>query len=60
MKDLLFILVALVIGMTILMADILINREPGKSLKSAFNRGMVWGAGFFVCFGTELMVLTNF
>lgn len=59
MNYLLAMLAVLVIGMTILMAGILMNREPGQSFKSALNRSLIWGMGFFVCFGAEFLVLTN-
>lgn len=59
MNDLFSMLEVLVIGMTILMAGILINREPGQSFQSALNDSMAWGMGFFVCFGAEFLVLMN-
>ena len=53
-------LVVLVSSMTMLMAGILISREPGQSFQRALKDSLVWGVAFFVCFGTELLVLTNF
>lgn len=59
MNYLLSMLAVLLTGMTILMAGILINREPGQSLYSAAKDSVVWGAGFFLTFGTEFLMLAN-
>ena len=59
MNYLLSMLAVLVSGMTILMVGILINREPKQSLYSAFKDSVVWGAGFFLTFGTEFLMLAN-
>jgi len=59
MRNLLFILAVLVIGVVILMAGILMNREPGQSFKSSLSDSIVWGASFFVSFGGEFLLLAN-
>lgn len=59
MNYLLSMLAILVGGMTFLMIGMLINREAGQSLYSAFKDSLVWGAGFFVTFGTEFLMLAN-
>lgn len=59
MNYIFFMLAVLLIGMFILMAGILINREPGQRFQSAFNDSVAWGVGFFVFFGTEFWLLGN-
>lgn len=59
MSYLLSILAVLVIGMAVLMAGVLINREPGQSFNSALRDSMVWGISFVVAFGSEFMLLAN-
>lgn len=49
-------LLLLLIGAALLMAGILMYREPGQSLQSAFKHSMGWGLGFLVCFGTEFWI----
>lgn len=57
MNYLLSILVCLAIGMIILMACILVYREPGQSLKNAFHESLIWGAAFFISFSAEASVV---
>lgn len=59
MNYLLSMLAILLGGMAFLMAGMLINREAGQSLYSAFKDSVVWGAGFFITFGTEFLMLAN-
>jgi hypothetical protein len=59
MNYLFSMLAVLVAGMFILMAGIMMNREPGQSLLSAVKDSVVWGAGFFLTFGTEFLMLAN-
>ncbi len=59
MNYLLSMLAVLVGGMAFLMVGILINREAGQSLSSAFKDSIVWGAGFFLTFGAEFLMLAN-
>lgn len=53
MNYLLGTLLLLLFGATFLMAGILMYREQGQNLQSAFNDSVGWGLGFLVCFGTE-------
>lgn len=59
MNYFLFALLLLLIGATLLMSGILMNREPGQNLQSAFNDSVGWGLGFLVCFGTEFWIFGN-
>lgn len=59
MNYLLSTLLLLLIGATLLMASILMNREPGQNLQSAFNDSVAWGLGFLVGFGTEFWIFGN-
>ncbi len=56
MNYLLSTLLLLLIGATLLITGILMNREPGQSLQSAFNDSVGWGLGFIVGFGTECWI----
>lgn len=51
------ILPILLIGAIVLMAGILLNREPKQSLQSALNEGVIWGASFFLSFSVEILLL---
>lgn len=60
MNDLFSMLAVLVIGMVVLMAGILITREPGQSLRSAFNESLAWGGALFILpFGVEILMSAN-
>lgn len=52
-------LAVLFIGMSILMAGILINREPGQSFFAALKDSAAWGIGFFISFGAEFLALAH-
>lgn len=53
------VLAVLVAGVFILMAGILISREPGQTLISAFRESTAWGIAFFVAFGAEALLFAN-
>ncbi|MDD2914801.1 MAG: hypothetical protein PHP70_05725 [Gallionella sp.] len=57
MNYLFLALVWLFIGMIILMACILIYREPEQSLQNAFHKSLGWGAAFFLSFSTEASIV---
>jgi preprotein translocase subunit SecG len=59
MSYLLFMLAVVVVGMIVLMAGILMNREPGQGLASSLNDSIVWGASFFISFSGEFLMLSN-
>lgn len=50
-------LVVVVIGMAVLMAGILVDRQPGQDFRHALYDSMAWGIGFLVSFGSEFMLL---
>lgn len=56
MNYLLSTLLLLLIGATLLITGILMNREQGQNLQSAFNDSVGWGLGFIVGFGTEFWI----
>jgi len=47
------------IGMTILMAGILMTRTQKESLHCALIEGLLWGTGLFLCFGIEILIFEN-
>ena len=53
------ILVALAAGVGILMAGILLTREPGQTLQSALVESSAWGVAFFISFGAETLLFTS-
>lgn len=53
------ILAILVAGVFVLMAGILVSREPGQTLQSALVESSAWGAAFFISFGAETLLFTN-
>ena len=59
MNYLFSMLLVLLAGAILLMVGILMNREPGQSLQSAFSESLVWALGFLVCFGTEFWIFGN-
>lgn len=59
MQYFLSMLPVLVIGVIVLIGGILINRGPRQSLQSALNESVLWGAGFFLSFSTEILALTH-
>ncbi len=56
MNYLFAMLAVLVTGMIVLMAGILITREPGQSLQSALNESLAWGVALFFSFGAEILM----
>lgn len=48
-------LAVLLIGVALLVAGLMLDREPGQSLLSAGKNGLAWGMGFFVSFGAEFI-----
>ncbi len=50
-------LFVLLFAVVVLMAGILLNREPGQTIQEAISDSLVWGAGCFISFGTEFMIL---
>jgi hypothetical protein len=59
MSYLFSMLLVLLVGAVILMAGILMDREPGQSLRDAFKDSVAWGAGFFIFFSVEFWMLGN-
>lgn len=59
MNYLLSMLLVLLIGAALLMAGILMNKEPGQNIQSALQDGVAWGLSFLVCFGTEFWIFGN-
>ena len=59
MNYLIYILSAPLTGMIILMAGILMSREPKQSLRSAFIESLAWGSSSFLAFSTEILVFAN-
>ena len=59
MNYVLSMLAVLAVGMFILMAGILMNREPGQSFHDALKECVVWGIGFFISFSAEIVVLAT-
>ena len=59
MSYLLSILAVLVIGVAILMAGVLMNKEPGQSFRSSLDDSMILGMGFFISLGGEFILLAN-
>ena len=49
----------LLTGNLILVFGILIYRGPGETLQSAVRNAIVWGTGFFVSFGAEMLMIAN-
>ena len=56
MHYLLSILAVLAIGMIVLIAGILIAKEPEQSLQNALNESLIWGVAFCLSFGTEASI----
>jgi hypothetical protein len=54
-----FILAALVAGLLVLMAGILLTKEPGQTLRSAIFESSAWGVAFFIAFGAESLLFAN-
>ena len=54
-----FILAALVVGVLVLMAGILLTKEPGQTLRCAFYESSAWGVAFFIAFGAESLLFAN-
>jgi hypothetical protein len=54
-----FILAALVAGVLVLMAGILLTKEPGQTLRSVFFESSAWGVAFFIAFGAESMLFAD-
>lgn len=50
-------LLCIVAGAVILMAGMLLFRDPGKSFHSAFKESLVWGAGFFVMLSAQVVAI---
>lgn len=59
MNYLFSMLAVLVVGMIVLMAGILITREPGQSLRGALNESLAWGVALFFSFGAEILMSAN-
>ena len=51
------LLMYIVVGAVILMAGMLLSREPGKSLQSAFAESLAWGTGFVVMLGAQVVAI---
>jgi predicted cobalt transporter CbtA len=49
----------LAIGIFILVTGILIYRGPGETLQSAIRESLIWGTGFFISFGAEMLMISN-
>lgn len=52
-------LTLLLIGMTIFMVGIMMTKEQEQSFQSVLNCSLAWGMAFFICFGTEFLILAN-
>lgn len=52
-------LIALLVGVIVLMAGIIIDRHPNQSFLSALYDSFAWGAVYFVSFGIEFLFLTS-
>lgn len=52
-------LAVLVLGMCILIAGILMDKKSGQSFQSRFADAMAWSGFFFICYGTEFVVLES-
>lgn len=50
-------LFVLLFAVAVLMAGILLNREPGQTVQEAINDSLVWGTGCFISFGAEFLML---
>ena len=57
MDYLLYMLATVVIGMAILVVYIMMNREPGQSLKGLLIECVAWGVGGFISFAAEILVI---
>lgn len=53
-------LAVLLTGIFVLVTGILIYRGPGESMQSAVRDAVIWGTGFFVAFGGEMLAIANY
>lgn len=53
-------LVVLLVGMVVLMAGILINKEPEQSMQDVLGESLVWGVAFFFSFGAQTFIIHEF
>lgn len=59
MNYLTLMLPVLLTGVMILMAGILITREPKQSMGSAFVESLAWGGGLFVSYSIEILAFAS-
>lgn len=59
MSLLIAMLPVLLIGTALLMAGILISREPDHPPQEALAESTVWGAGFFLSFCAEILLIDS-
>lgn len=52
-------LIALLVGVLVLMAGIIIDRNPNQSFLSALYDSFAWETVYFVSFGIEFIFLAN-
>jgi len=50
---------ALLTGIAVLMAGILITREQNQSRSSALIESVAWGGGFFIAFSIEILAFAT-
>jgi len=48
-----------VIGALVLMFGILFSCEHNQSFISSIKESLIWGGGFFISFGAEVLLLTQ-
>ncbi|MDD2914432.1 MAG: hypothetical protein PHP70_03865 [Gallionella sp.] len=53
-------LAVLVVGMVVLMAGILINKDPDQSMQDVLSESLVWGVAFFFSFGAQTLIIHEF
>ncbi len=49
----------LLTGIAVLMAGILITREPNQSRSSALIESLAWGGGFFIAISIEVLTFAS-
>lgn len=52
-------LIALLVGVIVLMAGIIVDRNSNQSFLSALYDSFAWGAVYFVSFGIEFVLLAT-